>query len=358
MIRADSVDRKINGLVYGFALGDAWGFVTEFMNFDSIQKKQIAIPEVLKISDDTQMSLYTIEALREVFGKYSVDELNNIISDVNMQNDVRMIFANNYVLFMKDPRNNRALGMTCMKALEKYDKQSVNFLGNEGSLGNNSKGCGTIMRAPWLGVLPLDRSAIAVLSILQSETTHGHSTASVSSAVCSLIVHDLFYESYDLNGDDRLFDKALDVLDEISSIDSGLLKNDYVKTGFEEVRKSLVCGKDKWGAFESSLSTIDMNSYFGEGWIAEEALVNAVAAASLYSPSFVNNSMDGIKRLVYTNGDSDSIAAIGGAMLGVYNGYESFDYDIMNHIEDFYREPLLDAVSFLSYLLKDNVDTF
>lgn len=356
MMRSESLIDKVKGVIYGSALGDAWGYITEFKGFDEIYKNQISIPKELVISDDTQMSIYNIQAVSYMLNIYSEEQLNNIAHDISLQNEIRKIFAEYHLKWLRDPRNNRAPGATCLNALEKYSKISIRLQGNEGSWGNNRKGCGTIMRAPWLGLLPLNRESIAILSILQSETTHAHPTASISSAVSSLLVNDLFYEKYNLLGNDEAFRVAFKILDEIRSIEIPLVQNSMM--GIEEVEKSLIHSVDNWESFSRSKDTQDINHFFGEGWIAEEALMNALAAVSFYSPSFVSNSINGIKRLVYSNGDSDSIAAIGGSFLGAYNGYNSFDYPISEHIEECYKSELDNVVNVILKWLHQNIELY
>lgn len=356
MMRSESLVDKTKGMVYGSAFGDAWGYVTEFKRFEEIHKEQTAIPQELIISDDTQMSIYNIRAVDYILDTYSIKKLNNIAYDIPLQNEIRKIFAEYHLEWLHDPKNNRAPGMTCLNALEKYSKISVKLQGNEGSWGNNSKGCGTIMRAPWLGLVPLNRNSIAVLSILQSETTHAHPTASISSALSSLLINDLFYENYNLLGNDEAFRIAFKILEEIRSIEIPLVQNSV--KGIEEVEKSLVHAVDNWESFSRSQDTLDINHFFGEGWIAEEALMNALASVSFYSPSFVSNSIKGIKRLVYSNGDSDSIAAIGGSFLGAYNGYDSFDYPIIEHIENYYQLELDNVVNIIIKWLHQNIELY
>lgn len=355
-MRVEHLSDKLKGMIYGSALGDAWGYKTEFMKIDKILKEQPSIPDELVVSDDTQMSIYNIRAIEEIFQDYSFDDLNTIASDEDMQNAVRRVFAEHHLVWLKDPRNDRAPGMTCLEALDRYSRMSVKITGGEGAWGNNSKGCGTVMRAPWLGVLPLNRDTLVVLSILQSETTHGHSTASISSAVATLLVNDLFNENHNLLGNDEVLTIGSKILEEIKNMDIPLIRNSMI--GVEEVEKAFANASDQWGKFFHSQEEYDMTVLFGEGWVAEEALIAAVAAASLYSPSFLNNSLRGIKRLVYTNGDSDSIAAVGGSFLGAYNGYSSFDYPIEDHIEEFYKKELAHVYNFLLSLLKENTDVY
>ena len=80
-----------------------------------------------------------------------------------------------------------------------------------------------------------------------------------------------------------------------------------------------------------------MTSFFGEGWVADETLYNAIIAVAAYSSRSIYK---GIQRLVWTNGDSDSLAAVGGAFLGAFKGYEALQYDVKSNLENRYQVEL------------------
>ena len=133
------------------------------------------------------MSLYNTWALQRIL---KLENLDDLLENGAKQGEVRRIFAEQHLRFEVDPDNGRAPGMTVMTALHHY-RRSSQLTGLEGSELNNSKGCGTVMRAPWLGFLDQPRETVAMLSVLQSETTHGHPQAALCSAIAALFVIDI-----------------------------------------------------------------------------------------------------------------------------------------------------------------------
>lgn len=75
MLRSKENEDKIRGALYGFAIGDAMGATTEFMNQESIQKKYGVLDDIVgggwlhlesgKVTDDTQMMICVMEALQD-----------------------------------------------------------------------------------------------------------------------------------------------------------------------------------------------------------------------------------------------------------------------------------------------------
>lgn len=64
--------------------------------------------------------------------------------------------------------------------------------------------------------------------------------------------------------------------------------------------------------------------------------MNALAAANFYR----SDALSGLKRLVYTNGDSDSLAAIGGSFMGARYGYDALGTDFIGSLEPRYKYEL------------------
>lgn len=336
---------KIDATVYNFAFGDAWGFVTEFKKFKNIVKNQYQPPTVLKVSDDTQMGLYTMQALKLMI-KHDVDFSK--IDEPKTINRIRNSFAKAYVMFYYDNDNDRAPGMTCMGALEAYI-HSPQLRGDEGAK-NNSLGCGTIMRTPWIGLLPLGRREMAGLAVIQSQTTHGHPVSWIVSAVLTLMIDDLLHKKNVDENDVSMFDHAIRAIDEIIDMDLALLSEFVVE--MRAVKASLTNFANSWDSIEEVLSEadqrdlVDVNRVFGEGWTADESLYNALGVCSLYDdPSLI---YAGVRRLVYTEGDSDSIAAIGGALFGAkYGEFAVSKNSIISSLEPRYRDELNNMVEFI-----------
>lgn len=333
-------DNRIYNSVYGMAFGDSWGYEEEFDSFEGILSREPKFPiDDALITDDTQMSLYGIRAYianKELFARF-----NQNPNDIVLQTEVRRAIASEYVVWLDDPKNDRAPGNTCLQALDNL-KYSSFETGLEGTI-VNSKGCGANMRNAWFGLLPLSEDSLEELSIIQSEITHGHPLA-LSSAVLTAFATRASYEGLVL-GDNNLYNYVVSKTEEL------LLKNQakqdvrpaYVE-GLKLLLEFLVSRKSNVEAFKSTTYYTNPCSILqAEGWVAEEALLLAIVVADNYA----DRPVAGLQRLVYSSGDSDSIAAIGGAILGANQKSIIFDPAWRKSLENDYIEQLDDVIEAL-----------
>lgn len=346
-------ENLIKGAIYGFAYGDAWGKDTEFKSYDQIISQLTPFPDPALVTDDTQMSLYALSAImNEVTSNPA--QLENLHLEEKKRNSIRVLFADSFVQFAEDPDNNRAPGTTCMNALNSY-KQARNqhpapedMTGMEGVVAD-SKGCGANMRSGWLGLLPLDEEDIINLAILQSETTHGHPLALSSSVLTALTLRAIITgEIVPRQGHyyQWAVDKVTDLEEKSSAFSdhsAGGWNPDY-KLGLKMLADFLTSKADDVSVFsESAELTDDICSFFGEGWVAEEAYLCALMGAD-YSPL---DPIEGLERLVRSNGDSDSLAAIGGQFIGAFDGFEVFPENWTKLLEPRYSKELKEVTEFL-----------
>lgn len=336
---------SIYGTIYGTAFGDSWGFVTEFMKHKKILALNPLPPYRAIISDDTQMSLYNIQAVKNIL---EVMDVEDIMLSPDLRDQARNMFAKSHIQFYYDENNDRAPGLTCMNSLNKLIELSWSApTGREGALGNNSKGCGSNMRAMWLGLLPFSDSAIATLAIIQAETTHDHHTSGVTAAVTALLTKRIL-QGQKLHGDRSFMQLTLELLDDLESGALGWHAwSDRLIEGIREAQTFFTEKVDLYFDLLMAPDDSDMNNFMGEGWVSDSALANATAAADLYG----SNPYQGVKRLVFTRGDSDSIAAIGGAYLGAYNGKEWLNR-FEERLETRYRFELAEAHEYILSLHK------
>lgn len=345
-------ENLLKGAVYGFAYGDAWGKDTEFKSYDQIIRTKTPFPNPALVTDDTQMSLYAIFAIMHEVSMNS-EALTGLHYDEAKRNAARVLFADSFVEFAEDPDNNRAPGTTCMNALRSY--QQFKRLSNDGEAMTgmegviaDSKGCGANMRSGWLGLLPLEEDDIINLAILQSETTHGHPLALASSVLTALTLRAIISgEIVPRQG--HYYQWALDKVSDLESRiflfrnnSAGEWNLNYGK-GLTMLAEFLQSKKDQVSQFIESELTDDICSFFGEGWVAEEAYLCALMGAD-YSPL---DPVEGVERLVRSNGDSDSLAAIGGQFIGAFDGFAVFPEEWENKLEPRYIEEIKEVVDFL-----------
>lgn len=361
------------------------------MPISKIKETKPSFSEKSRITDDTQMSLYAIDSLYNL--KPTLNKLNDRDNlSFEEWNDVSYTMASGFVKWLNDPRNNRFPGETCMSSLAHLNKQGT-YRGFEGSV-LNSKGCGANMRNPWFGLLPYSDATIEKLSLIQAAITHGHPLALSSSVLTALTVKAINNGEV-IPGEDRLYNWVsqkikslladnqdsphispeynerhnhfwLSLFDSISGEDSSALRKwkelrkysddehkefsewfpfykNYV-LGLVELDRYWHSSKTRNGkSVKNNLKQLKLNKHDNlcqamgaEGWVAEEALLLAVAATDEY----VDNPEEGLRQLVHTSGDSDSIAAIGGAMLGASAEKSFWDNTWLSYIEYDYKDEL------------------
>ncbi len=326
----DQLKARIEACIYNSALGDAGGYLVEFEPYEEIMRRQPGIPSRLVISDDTQMALYTIQAVRQIVTKIN---LNDVRDDPSAQYLARKEFADSYLVFGHDPANDRAPGMTCMESIYLHEGGALPL---DGPVHNDSLGAGTIMRAPWLGLLNLDADTIAALSVLQSQVTHGHPLSWVSAATCSVLVKKILCDGH-LDSVADLMSALRQSLDVVASL---TLLSGY-GSSIDELASLIDEMSGRWDEFAADSG--NPCDYFGEGCIANEALMTSFAVFMRSR----NDPFACMRDLCYTSGDSDTLGAIGGAMCGVYNGDKVFGYFSRDQFEPRYVAELAEQFSYI-----------
>ena len=107
--------------------------------------------------------------------------------------------------------------------------------------------------------------------------------------------------------------------------------------GWEECGKMLTRVKHGLSQFKHGQ---DPCSFTGDGWVADQALGTALLSF-LLDPS---DSLGALRKAINTNGDSDTIGSITGAMTGAYNGIDSLPKDWINRLE--YRNEINKRINF------------
>lgn len=293
------VDLKLlRASLLGGAIGDSLGAEIEFWSLAQIRAQfpkgvQELPPHegiVGAITDDTQMTLSTVEGLIEAYDRGMLRGIWHPPSHVHAallrwlvtQGGKPRVEVGHRGL-MAEPSLNvrRAPRLTCLSALE-----AATELGKPAQ--NNSKGCGAIMRvAPVALMLPQDlvRDAAVACSAL----THGHPTGQLAAAAWAELLR------YVAQGDD-LEASALQIADEYRAL-----------TGGDETAQAITAALA--APRDGQAETVEI---LGGGWVAEEAL-----AIALYACLAGRGFEDALRIAVIRSGDSDSTGATAGNMLGL-----------------------------------------
>jgi ADP-ribosylglycohydrolase/protein-tyrosine phosphatase len=308
---------RVLGCLLGGAIGDAFGYPVEFISLSRIRRtygaEGIAGPELndkdlWEVSDDTQMTLFTVEGL--------VDGLVQGGDPVaSVRAAYRSWFATQTDRF--DHRNaadrlasfrelwaRRAPGNTCLSALSG---------GGQGTLEralNNSKGCGGVMRTAPIGLLrSLSTEQCLELGARAAAITHGHPSGYWSAGAIAAIV--------------RLACDGVPTADAVQQT-IGMLGG---RTGSGETVTALR------KALDPGIKTIGK---LGEGWVGEEALAMGVHAVLRG-----RNLKEVLMIAVNHDGDSDSTGSIAGQIWGASQGVDGMPVGWVSALD--VRAPLYHA---------------
>ena len=286
----------------GLAVGDALGFPTEFRrraaivaafppdgvtDFVGIQdprwpKRPYIVGPAFPPgtwSDDTQMTLAVARGLLREPGA----PLDTLMAHV----------AAEFVAWSQSPDNNRAPGSTCMTGCQALAEGTP---WQQAGVAE-SKGCGANMRVAPVGLLyQHDRGRLLDVAAAQCRLTHGHPTAVAASQATALAV------ALACQGE---FPEAIHaaLLAEFAHGDAALL------AVLQRVP----------GVLHLPPAQVLCEGGLGEGWVAEEALAGALYCFWRGGADFRTT----VLMAANTDGDSDSLACIAGALSGAANGVDA-----------------------------------
>jgi ADP-ribosylglycohydrolase len=296
----------------GGAIGDALGAPVEFLSRAEILQRfgpqgitdhAEAYGGRGRITDDTQMTLFTAEGLlrgrlqqlqqgRADYGQAVADACLRWLVTQGGEYQEMEARTDGWLFRQKSLHSRRSPGMTCLTALQDYP-------GETGIAGNDSKGCGGVMRVAPVGLF---RWALQEAGADQAFAdgcmcaglTHGHPTGYLSGGVFAAVIFNL------LDGQP--------LPDAMASARQRLL----AEPGHEETAAALDLALT---LSTSGMPHADAIAALGEGWVAEEAL-----AIALYCALVAESFEQGILLAVNHDGDSDSTGAMAGQLLGLMSG--------------------------------------
>jgi len=319
---------RFRGCLLGGAVGDAIGAPIEFMSIRTIRRHfgpdgvtgfvGDAWPAG-SITDDTQMSLWTAEGLIRAQGRGATKGVVDIPTMVRHAylrwfetqdpSTLRRAASGDPVLsgwLLTEPvlHARRAPGNTCLGALR--DER----FGTIAEPLNDSKGCGSVMRAAPVGLASDDPFE---LSCRIGALTHGHPSGYLSAGAFAVVIAELRRDA----GLDAGIEAARRALQPYAA--SGwevLAALDAVARLVDEVRP------------DDPSTAADAVERLGAGWVADEAL-----AIALYCASVAASPMEAILMAANHSGDSDSTAAVCGNLVGVQHGTGWIPDEVLSGLE-------------------------
>lgn len=189
---------KIRGALYGFAIGDAMGATTEFMNKEQIVKTFWKVEDIIgggwlklkagEVTDDTQMMLCVAKAIMD---NYKDDNYEK-------EKTLNSICANFIKWYKSEPKD---IGNRCRFAINecKYTNDYKNWLEVSNIDNDKALGNGSLMRA-LVPCLLGDR----FLAVIQGQLTHYND-------ICDIEMYQ-YYEVIRKALDDEMFDGDVNLM--------------------------------------------------------------------------------------------------------------------------------------------------
>ncbi|GAA2344357.1 ADP-ribosylglycohydrolase family protein [Streptomyces cuspidosporus] len=336
---------RIRGCLLGGAIGDALGNPIEFLSLSRIRETYgpdgitALVPDsdgvTGRITDDTQMTLFTAEGLIRACARASLKGIGG--AEIAIVRNAYLRWLETQTHPAPPPAREehdlvrsgwlreqpwlyarRAPGNACLSGLEHdhIPTHSDPLDGTPGPVNTGSKGCGTVMRSAPFGLTGASARDCFELAARCARITHGHPTGSYAAgALAAMIAH--------LVEGDSMEGSVLRTLELLARY-----------PGHEETSAAL--RKAVALAAEGEPSA-EKTETLGGGWIAEEALAIAVYSALAhatprpglynkgggigYDPKWRRTPLQRALLLsVNHSGDSDSTGSICGNLLGAHYG--------------------------------------
>ena len=339
----ENLEERVQGVVFGVAIGDALGYPVEFLDMEQIRARYGRVEGFVEMrqpyghsepvalySDDTQMFIAVAEGLLKSRTQEDLDKAASAV-------------AEELARWVDSPENNRAPGGACILGCRNL------ALGVDWRVAGklHGGGCGAAMRSMaqgiWCWEQPCQAAQWAGEMALM---THRLPMAQASAAAVAAIVSALLCGAQPLEAAERGIQAA-------ERYDAGTARmlRDAVKRA-QMVRELLM---PRSGMIEAptpcGLGTEVADIVAGvldhwRGWSGHEA----VAASLFCFLAFSENFVDTVLVAVNSPGDSDSLGAIAGAFSGAYLGVGCIPIEWCQNIEN--STYLSELANSMSYFLK------
>lgn len=321
-------------VIRGVALGDSWGRLYERASYDNIVASYgkcgpvKVLNDTLHITDDTQMTLYLAKALNGT-ATSSVGDVQSRVLDA-------------WVDWFNDPENFRGPGQTCLTAISRLEHHPWRT-----ATVQDSDGSGAVMRVWPAAFLPEDRWA--GVAMWQAATTHGGHNAVAASLVAAYMARNGFPRGQALHTIEKLTEhlewtKPLGEqafwLHGLHGMETLREVSEFLFQGLQGLREAALTAEastywkaaDPWEGDPS-----DANP----GWRSHDTLV----CAAVCLDKFPDDPFSAVRRAVTTEGDSDTIAAVTGALAACIHPFpwNGLDPSWFDNLEGLYRQWITDS---------------
>ena len=298
---------KILGCMLGGAIGDALGY--KIKNRQSDDK--------MIISDNTQMSLFTANALLYQFVNYNYNKKEISINEtiylsyldwLQTQTSKENIEKISWIRDVKELNTVRNTNNSCIKILESGVKGTL-----EKTINNNNDSIAISRIAP-IGLYLKTKEEAGMIAASSCALTHGHPLAIISSYALSLLIHIL-------STTNKSIKDAL--IDTVYLCNKANIYDQETKENFNKLMNNVV------NLSKQNISNIEAIRQLGEGWKAEEAFAIALYSCLKYQNNFSNIITCSTNHV----GNTSATGAIAGNIIGAYLGYGKIPHKLINSLE-------------------------
>lgn len=320
---------KLRGCLIAGAIGDALGANTENLPMEVVYERHgpqgvTDLPEKADITDDTQMTLFTFEAVIRAHVRERING-NAGFDDVMQHAYQRWLHTqktpwakargilstedepDGWLVTHKDLFRMRAPGLTCTSALQEFARTGVK--GTIERPVNNSKGCGGAMRVAPIALVE-DTGEVPDVFIHAANAaalTHGHPSGYLSAGVFAVLVQ-----------------QALLGKDLRTGLDTAL-RWLVRREGHEEVVAAIEHAVELAELKDPSVARVEE---LGRGGVGDTAL-----AIALYAALVTDDPNEALLISVNHGGDSDSTASMCGNLVGALHGIDKIRPDWVERVQ-------------------------
>jgi ADP-ribosyl-[dinitrogen reductase] hydrolase len=273
---------RVVGTIVGGAIGDGWGGPFE----GSVLRGPLALPDELVVSDDTQLTIATCEAVIEC-GRVDPERI-----------------AARFTAWFRAGRL-RGLGASTLKALR--DLEAGSHWALSGAKGERSAGNGAAMRVAPLAFLmdPRDEAQRRTLRDV-CRITHHHDEAYVGALAVTFAIRFAMTAGYAFSN----------LLADVAS----LLPDSQVRDRIS-----------RFATFGSDISPFQVaDSWGSSGFVADSVPLALFAAREIQSRPF----RDVVQRAIEAGGDTDTIGSITGQIAGAAVGASGVPQELVARLRD------------------------
>jgi len=315
---------RIRGCLLGGAIGDALGAPIEFHSLAAIRQRfgpagvtgfAPAYGLTGALTDDTQMTLFTVEGLIRAQQRRESKGICNPASVVRLAY-LRWLDTQGKAAGVKDAdralakdargwlvdelrlRHERAPGNTCLSGLQS------GRMGTPGDRLNDRKGCGGVMRVAPVGLMASNPFG---LGCELAALTHGHPTGFIAAGA---------------------FAVAIDMVAKGGTIRDAVTAARQAAEGHPEGGEVVAAIDKAVVAAGTGTASPEVLETLGGGWIAEEAL-----AITFYCALVEPNVRRALLLAVNHSGDSDSTGSMVGQLLGAAHGIQALPTEWVAAVE-------------------------